>query len=72
MVQLLIEHGHTKEAILHEYSFVELPLFYEKILKAQFNNRADFIEDVIAGIGGAFGGYKQIQSLLGQMRKVGE
>lgn len=31
--------------------------------------QADFIDGIVAGIGGAFGGYKQLQSSLALLRE---
>ena len=44
-------------------------MFYEKIIQSEYAQRADFIEDVVAGIGGALGGYDKLLPMLEQMRK---
>ena len=66
---MLIAHGHDKETILRTYSREELALFYEKCIKLDMRQKADFIESVLAGIGGAFGGGKKVEKLLADMRK---
>jgi len=68
-INTLISHGHDKETILRTYSKDEISLFYEKCLKYDMSKKADFIEGVLAGIGGAFGGGKKIEKLLKDMRK---
>lgn len=68
-LQVLIEHGHDKEKILYNYSREELALFYEKCARTDILRDARFIEGVIAGIGGAFGGGKEISKMLKEMRK---
>ena len=65
----MIEHGHDKEKILKEYNKEELALFYEKCIKQDMKHNADFIEAVVCGIGGAFGGGKQLTKMLEEMRK---
>lgn len=68
-INTLIAHGHDKETILRTYSRDEIALFYEKCLKTDMKNKADFIESVSIGIGGAFGGGKKVEKLLADMRK---
>ena len=68
-INVLIAHGHDKETILRTYSREELALFYEKCIKMDMRQKADFIESVLAGIGGAFGGGKKVEKLLADMRK---
>lgn len=58
--------------ILHEYSMPEVKLFYEKIIAEEMFEQADFIEGVVAGIGGAFGDYDKIATMLQKMRQIGE
>ena len=69
IVNTLIAHGHKKEEILHNYSREEMTLFYEKCIKLDMRHNADFIESVIVGVGGAFGGGKKVEKLLAEMRK---
>ena len=69
VINTLIAHGHKKEEILRSYSREEMTLFYEKCIKLDLREKADFIESVVAGIGGAFGGGKQLEKLLTEMRK---
>ena len=69
MIQKMISNGHTKDQILNEYSFSEIRLFYEKILKHEMRKQADFIEGVIAGVGGSFGGSKEVLPMINQLRK---
>ncbi len=54
---------------MYEYSVPELRTFYEKIVSDEMREQADFIDGVVAGIGGAFGGYKQLQNSLALLRK---
>lgn len=68
-LQVLIEHGHNKDEILYKYSREELALFYEKCARTDTLKDARFIEGVIAGIGGAFGGGKEVTKMLKEMRK---
>lgn len=68
-INTLIAHGHDKDAIIRTYSREEIALFYEKCLKYDMRNKADDIESVLAGIGGAFGGGKKIEKLLAKMRE---
>ena len=68
-INTLIAHGHDKETILRTYSKEEICMFYEKCIKYDMRNKADSIESVLAGIGGAFGGGKQVEKLLIDMRK---
>ena len=68
-INTLIAHGHDKEKILRTYSKEEVSLFYEKCIKYDMRNKADFIESVLAGIGGAFGGGNKIEKLLSDLRK---
>lgn len=60
---MLVSNGHTKDDVLYEYSLPEVKLLYEKIIQDKLAQRADFIEDVIAGIGGALGGKKAFREL---------
>ena len=55
---------------MHKYSKDEIEICYEKCIKQDTAKNADFIESVMAGIGGAFGGGKEIQKLLDTMRDV--
>ncbi|SEJ35264.1 hypothetical protein SAMN05660742_10675 [Propionispira arboris] len=50
----------------------EVKLFYEKIIAEEMFEQADFIEGVVAGIGGAFGDYDKIATMLQKMRRIGE
>ena len=68
-INTLIAHGHDKEKILKTYSKDEVSLFYEKCVKHDMRQKADFIEGVLAGIGGAFGGGKRVEKLLMDLRK---
>ena len=68
---MLVSHGHTKQAILHEYNVYEIQLFCEKIASEEMRKEADFIEGVVAGIGGAFGDYKKLEKSLSSMREGG-
>lgn len=68
----LTQYGHEKDDVLYRYSLPVVRLLYEKIASEELRKRADFIEDVVAGIGGALGGKKAFQSLkpmLEEMRK---
>ena len=69
-LQVLIEHGHDKHKLLNDYSREELGLFYEKCIRTDMLRDARFIEGVMAGIGGAFGGGKEVNKLLREMRKL--
>lgn len=71
-MQKLISHGHTKDVVLNQYSMPEVKLFYEKIIAEEMYEQADFIEGVVAGIGGAFGDYNKIAAMLQKMRRIGE
>ncbi len=53
---------------MEEYSMAEVRLFYEKIICEEMNDQANFIEGVVAGISGAFGGYDELKPMLKQMR----
>lgn len=64
----MISHGHDRRAVLYEYSAAMVALFYEKAVLEDLRKRADFIEDVAAAIGGAFGGMKKLDGALRQMR----
>ena len=64
----MISHGHDRRAILNDYSMAMVALFYEKAVMEDLRKRADFIEDTAAAIGVAFGGGKQIENVLRQMR----
>lgn len=68
-MQKLTANGHRKAEILHEYSVPEIQILYEKIIKMELNQRADFIEGVIAGVGGCFGGYKEVEKVIKDLRK---
>lgn len=68
-INLLVAHGHDKETILRTYSRDELTMFYEKCIKQDMRGKADFVEAVLMGIGGAFGGGKKIEKVLADMRK---
>lgn len=71
MFSKLVSNGHRKEDILYEYSLPEVKLLYEKIILEELMQRADFIEDVIAGIGGALGGknsFRELKPMLEAMR----
>jgi hypothetical protein len=46
----------------------EVKLFLDKVLMEEYAARADFIEDVAAGIGGAFGGFDDLKPMLQQLR----
>ena len=58
-----ISATETKDDVLYEYSLPEVKLLYKKIIQEKLAQRADFIEDVIAGIGGALGGKKAFREL---------
>ena len=66
---MLIAHGHNREDILKNYSKEELTLYYEKCIRYDRQQSANFIESVIVGIGGAFGGGKKVEKLLAQIRE---
>lgn len=68
-INTLVAHGHDKEKIIHTYSKDEISMFYEKCIKYDMRQNADFIEGVMVGISGAFGGSKKIPKLLEDMRK---
>lgn len=68
IVQKLTEHGHDRETILHVYSLPEIRILYEKCWRSELARRADFIEDVMAGIGGCFGGAKEVDKLVRSLR----
>ena len=69
-INVLIAHGHNKDEILKNYSKEEITMFYEKCVKLDMWNNANFIENVIISVGGAFGGGKQVEKLLAKMRDV--
>lgn len=69
-INVLITHGHNKDEILKNYSKEEITMFYEKCVKLDMRNNANFIENVIISVGGAFGGGKQVEKLLAKMRDV--
>ena len=69
IVQKLVKHGHNKREVIEEYSREECLLFYEKCIKEECAEKADGIEEVLAGIGGAFGGNKEITDILKTLRK---
>lgn len=68
-INTLVAHGHNKEEVIRTYSREEIALFYEKCIKFDRRSNADFIESVMVGIAGAFGGNKKIPKLLEDMRK---
>ena len=68
-INTLVAHGHDKETILRTYSKDEITIFYNKCISLDSRNKADFIESVLAGIGGAFGGSKKVEKLLSELRK---
>lgn len=68
-INTLVAHGHDKEEIIRTYSKEEITMFYEKCIKYDRRSNADFIEGVMVGIAGAFGGNKKIPKLLEDMRK---
>nr|DAE83028.1 MAG TPA: hypothetical protein [Caudoviricetes sp.] len=68
-INTLVAHGHNKEEVIRTYSREEITLFYEKCIKFDRRSNADFIESVMVGIAGAFGGNKKIPKLLEDMRK---
>lgn len=68
-INTLVAHGHDKEEIIRTYSKEEITMFYEKCIKYDRRSNADFIESVMVGIAGAFGGNKKIPKLLEDMRK---
>lgn len=68
-MQVLIDHGHTKESVLNDYTSEEIRILYEKCVKGDTRRDANFIENVMAGIGGAFGGGKEIKKLTDKMRE---
>jgi hypothetical protein len=51
-----------------EYSLPEIRLLFEKVQAEEYAARADFIEDVVAGIGGAFGGFDDLKPMLKELR----
>lgn len=67
-INTLVAHGHDYNSVLHRYSKDEIEICYEKCIRQDTSKNADFIESVMAGIGGAFGGGKEIQKLLDTMR----
>ncbi len=69
-INTLVAHGHSKEEILRNYSREEISVFYSKCVSLDARSKADFIESVLAGIGGAFGGGKKIEKLLKDLRKI--
>lgn len=69
MLQVLVEHGHDKNKVLNEYSRDEAVLFFEKCVKQDMRRKADDIEGVMVGIGGAFGGGKHIKKILESLRE---
>lgn len=68
-INTLVAHGHNKDDILRNYSKDEIAIFYNKCISLDLRNKADFIESVLAGIGGAFGGGKKVEKLLKELRK---
>lgn len=54
---------------MEEYSMAEVRLFYEKVVYEELNKQANFIEGVVTGISGAFGGYDELKPMLKQMRQ---
>lgn len=69
VINTLVAHGHDKEKIIREYSKEEITLFYEKCTKFDMRRDASFIEAVMIGIGGAFGGGRKIENLLTKMKE---
>lgn len=65
----MIEHGHDKEKILHNYSKEEVAMFYEKCIRQDMKHDADFASAVMLGIAGSFGGGKKVQKILDKMRE---
>ncbi len=53
-----------------EYSLPEIRLLFEKVQAEEYASRADFIEDVVAGIGGAFGGFDDLKPMLRELRGI--
>lgn len=54
---------------MRTYSREEISIFYEKCLRYDMRQKADFVESVLMGIGGAFGGGKKVEKILTDMRK---
>lgn len=69
VINVLVAHGHDKDKILRTYSREEVAIFYEKCLRYDMRQKADFVESVLMGIGGAFGGGKKVEKILTDMRK---
>ena len=67
-MQVLVEHGHNKNDILHNYSKEEISVFYDKCVKQDMKHDADFATMVSLGIASSFGGGKKVQNILDQMR----
>ena len=67
-INTLVAHGHNKDDILRNYSKDEISIFYDRCISLDLRNKADFIESVLAGIGGAFGGGKKVEKLLKELR----
>lgn len=69
VINTLIAHGHSKDEILKNYSREEITLFYEKCIKYDMRNNADDIQNVAIAVSSLFGGGKQIEKILTDMRK---
>lgn len=68
MVQKLIGSGHKRHEILNVYSMPEVRIFYEKIVRQEMQRQADYIEAVMAGIGGSFGGGDEVTNMVRELR----
>lgn len=68
MVQKLVGSGHRKAEILDVYSLPEIRIFYEKVVRQEMQRQADYIEAVMAGIGGSFGGGQEVTGMLRKLR----
>lgn len=69
---LLVSHGHSKDAVLREYSLPLVRLLVRCHAAQERAARADFIEDAALAIGVAFGGakaYQDLQPYLGALRQ---
>lgn len=69
VINTLVAHGHDKDKIIREYSKEEITLFYEKCVKYDMRASASFIENIMIGIGGAFGGGRKVENLLTKMKE---
>lgn len=47
----------------------EIRILYEKAVRDEMHQRADFIEGIVAGVGGCFGGYKEIERVVSDLRR---